>query len=93
MCAECVWTTDASRTTYRTYSCTCQTELNAWPRSGVMEAKLLSAELLSRPMLSKTKVQKKKFAEVLLFLYCVKSFLLLVCTFSSMHFFLTSKVL
>ena len=68
----------------------CQTELNAWPRSGVMEAKLLSAELLSRPMLSKTKVQKK-FAEVLLlFLLCEKLSAVL-CTFSLMHFFLTSK--
>lgn len=38
----------------------CQTELNAWPRSGVMEANLLSAELLSRPMLSQDKSAKKK---------------------------------
>ena len=73
MCTQCVWTTDASRTTYvHTYSCTCQTELNAWPRSGVMEANLLSAELLSRPMLSQDKSAKKKFAEVLLFLLCEK---------------------
>ena len=51
----------------------CQTELNAWPRSGVMEANLLSAELLSRPMLSQDKsAKKKKFAEVLLFLLCEK---------------------
>ena len=58
--------------TYIVYSCMCQTELNAWPRSGVMEANLLSAELLSRPMLSQDKSAKKKFAEVLLFLLCEK---------------------
>ena len=59
---------------YIVYSCMCQTELNAWPRSGVMEANLLSAELLSPPMLSQDKSakKKKKFAEVLLFLLCEK---------------------